>query len=124
MAQRNVQNTLLQQGITKQARTQQQKQNKLQSGKSTKLVLLPGQFVLVEEVARTKSNPQEKRRRGPFRVIRQQGPKVYLQDPTKTAIQEVHISVCTAYNIREESDPLLESVKDTDMYMLYTVRYG
>ena len=117
-----VQNTLLQQGITKQTRTHQQKQKQSQSGQSTKLVLLPDQFVLVEEVSRTKSNPQETRRRGPYQIIKVEGRKVFLRDPTKTAVLEVHISRCTPYINREGSDPLIESVKDTGMDIIEVIQ--
>jgi hypothetical protein len=81
-------------------------------------IFTPGTWVLVDLVRKTKKKVAGGKRSGPFRVLAQRGAAVDLYDPASKRPKQVHVSRCRLYHAREGEDPLVESVKYTDMYII------
>jgi hypothetical protein len=85
---------------------------------TTATVFTPGAYVMVDLVQRNKSKVAEGRRSGPFQVLGQEGAAVSLIDPISRKARQVHVSRCRLYFPREGENPLLESVRNTDYYII------
>jgi hypothetical protein len=81
-------------------------------------IFVPGEYVLVDLIRKTKQRVDEGRRSGPFKVLAQRGAAVDLFDPIANKARQVHVSRCRLYVTRNGEDPLLESVRNTDYYIV------
>ena len=79
---------------------------------------LPGTYVLVDNVKRSKNKVSGGKRSGPFKVLAQNGAAVELYDPTSKNTREVHISRCRLFHAREGEDPMVEALKYTNFFLV------
>ena len=74
--------------------------------------------MLVDLVKKLKNKVSGGKRSGPYRVLAQNGASVELYDPTSQMPKKVHVSRCRLFHSREGEDPLVESVKYSNFYVI------